>query len=117
MSGGSLSSGRWLLIDDDARVIGTADEPPPDAKRVELPGRLLLPGLVNGHSHAFQRVLRGRTEYLDSANEADDFWSWRERMYRAAEWLTPEEIYLASRHAFLEMALAGITTVGEFHYL
>jgi formimidoylglutamate deiminase len=82
-----------------------------------LRGRALLPGLVNAHSHAFQRLLRGRTEYVASGTAGDDFWSWRERMYQAATALGPEDVYVASRHAFLEMALAGITAVGEFHYL
>ena len=83
---------------------------------VRLKNRALLPGLVNAHSHAFQRVIRGRTEYRTS-NEKDSFWTWREMMYSAATRLTPEDIYDASRMAFLEMALSGITAVGEFHYL
>jgi formimidoylglutamate deiminase len=78
--------------------------------------RATLPGLVNAHSHAFQRVIRGRTEYRTS-NEKDSFWTWREMMYSAAARLTPEDIYDAARMAFLEMALSGITAVGEFHYL
>jgi len=61
-------------------------------------------------------VIRGRTEYRTS-NDKDSFWTWREMMYSAAARLTPEDIYDASRMAFLEMALSGITTVGEFHYL
>lgn len=83
---------------------------------VRLQHRAMLPGLVNAHSHAFQRVLRGLTEYGTRAS-TDSFWTWREMMYRAAESLTPDDIYDASRMAFLEMALSGITTVGEFHYL
>ena len=71
---------------------------------------LTLPGFVDAHSHTFQRALRGSTE-------GDDFWSWREAMYGAANALSPDGVYVASRQAFLEMALAGITTVGEFHYL
>lgn len=82
-----------------------------------LKGKLLLPGLVNAHSHAFQRLIRGRTEYVAAGAAADDFWSWREHMYRAAQALTPEELYIASRQVFIEMACAGITAVGEFHYL
>ena len=78
--------------------------------------RARLPGLVNAHSHAFQRVIRGRTEYRTSSDK-DSFWTWREMMYSAAARLTPEDIYDASRMAFLEMALSGITSVGEFHYL
>ena len=90
------------------------------ADQVDQPQRLrnraLLPGLINAHSHAFQRVIRGRTEYR-SSNQTDSFWTWRELMYHAANELAPPDVYAASRMAFLEMALSGITTVGEFHYL
>lgn len=71
-----------------------------------------LPGFVNAHSHAFQRVLRGRAE-----SRGGDFWTWRERMYGAASRLEPEDVRIASRAAFLEMLLAGCTSVVEFHYL
>ncbi|HEY2962148.1 MAG TPA: formimidoylglutamate deiminase [Pyrinomonadaceae bacterium] len=83
---------------------------------IRLTNCALLPGLVNAHSHAFQRVIRGRTEHR-SQHTTDSFWTWREQVYRAANRLTPEELYAASRMAFLEMALSGITAVGEFHYL
>ena len=83
---------------------------------IRLRGRAMLPGMVNAHSHAFQRVIRGRTEYR-SAHAQDSFWTWREMMYAASTRLSPEDIYDASRMAFLEMALCGITSVGEFHYL
>jgi formimidoylglutamate deiminase len=72
--------------------------------------------MVNAHSHAFQRVIRGRTEYRSPA-ASDSFWTWREMMYSAAARLSPEDIYDASRMAFMEMTLSGITAVGEFHYL
>jgi formimidoylglutamate deiminase len=111
---GRLTEGARLAVGPDGRVLEAAPE---DAVVVKLPGRLLMPGLVNAHSHAFQRVLRGRTEFLAPGREADDFWSWRELMYRAANALDPDSLYLVSRQAFLEMALAGITTVGEFHYV
>jgi len=75
-----------------------------------------FPGLVSAHSHSFQRAIRGRTERRTSAS-ADSFWTWREAMYQAANRLTPEDIYAVARMTFLEMALSGITTVGEFHYL
>jgi formimidoylglutamate deiminase len=83
---------------------------------IRLKNRALLPGLVNAHSHAFQRVIRGRTEHR-SHHTTDSFWTWREQMYAAANRLGPEEIYNAARLAFLEMALTGITAVGEFHYI
>ncbi len=115
-SEGRFLEGRALAVDAAGRIVEPALVPA-DARTVALPGRALLPGLVNGHSHAFQRLIRGRTEYVASGREADDFWSWREAMYRAAESLSPDELYVASRQAFVEMALAGITTVGEFHYV
>lgn len=86
------------------------------AKARRLKRRFVIPGLVNGHSHAFQRAIRGRTEFRAAA-EADTFWTWREKMYSAAAKLEPDEIYETARMAFLEMVLSGITTVGEFHYL
>jgi formimidoylglutamate deiminase len=74
-----------------------------------------LPGLVNVHSHTFQRAIRGRTEHR--TGDHDDFWTWREAMYHAATKLSPDDIYDVARMAFMEMALSGITHVGEFHYL
>ncbi|HSJ24679.1 MAG TPA: formimidoylglutamate deiminase [Longimicrobiales bacterium] len=84
---------------------------------VRLPGRALLPGFVNAHSHAFQRLIRGRTQWRPADASVSDFWSWREAMYAAALALEPDDVYTVSRFCFTEMLLAGITTVGEFHYL
>lgn len=113
---GGLARDLLLGVTDDGRV-EIRDTVGPDDTLQRLPGRLLLPGLVNAHSHAFQRVLRGRTEYAATGPGQDDFWSWRELMYRAAERLTPETLHTVSRQAFVEMARAGITSVGEFHYV
>lgn len=82
-----------------------------------LPGRALLPGFVNAHSHAFQRLLRGDTQWRRAGGGESSFWSWRTSMYAVAAVLSPDDLYAAARMAFLEMLLAGITTVGEFHYL
>jgi formimidoylglutamate deiminase len=79
-------------------------------------GRIVVPGLVNAHSHSFQRAIRGRTEQ-PSGSGRDTFWTWREAMYRAANRLSPEDVYDIARMVFLEMLLTGITTVREFHYL
>ncbi|MGV3620835.1 MAG: formimidoylglutamate deiminase [Archangium sp.] len=114
--GGVLQRGVSLLISDDGVVL-PSDANVRDVVDVPMPGRLVVPGFVNGHSHAFQRVLRGRTEFLAKGHERDDFWSWREAMYAAATALSPEQLYDVSRQCFLEMALAGVTTVGEFHYV
>ncbi len=80
-----------------------------------LRGRALLPGLIDVHSHSFQRALRGRAE--SRRRSGPDFWSWRNTMYRCALALTPDDLFDVSRMAFLEMLHAGITAVGEFHYL
>jgi formimidoylglutamate deiminase len=82
---------------------------------VDLPGKALLPGFVNVHSHSFQRLIRGKSE--SRIVSGNDFWSWRGTMYHAASQLDPQDVYDVARMAFLEMALAGTTTVGEFHYL
>ncbi len=90
----------------------------PTAAVVErLPGRALLPGFVNAHSHAFQRLIRGRTQWRPATAPQADFWSWREAMYAAALSLSPVDVFAVSRFCFLEMLRAGITAVGEFHYL
>jgi formimidoylglutamate deiminase len=111
---GRFHSNRTLVCDDAAQIL--SDTGSETEKVIRLKDRALLPGLINAHSHAFQRVIRGRTEYR-TANDKDSFWTWREMMYSAAARLTPGDVYDASRMAFLEMALGGITTVGEFHYL
>jgi len=113
---GELREGWTLEVSEDGRVSGARAGPVPPAA-IRFPNCVMLPGLVNAHSHAFQRLLRGRAEFLQSGHAADDFWSWRELMYQVAAVLDPEQLYVASRQAFLEMALAGITAVGEFHYL
>ncbi|MFK5690643.1 formimidoylglutamate deiminase [Ornithinimicrobium sp. LYQ92] len=76
-----------------------------------LPG-VVFPGLANAHSHAFHRALRGRTH-----DDGGTFWTWRERMYAVAAHLEPDSYLALARATYAEMALAGITAVGEFHYL
>ena len=116
-TGRRFESGLALVCDDQGRIAKLARaEEVKDLPISRLKNRALLPGMVNAHSHAFQRVLRGRTEWRDD-NNPGDFWTWREMMYSAATRLTPEDIYDASRMAFLEMILGGITAVGEFHYI
>ncbi|MFO0875457.1 MAG: formimidoylglutamate deiminase [Phycisphaerales bacterium] len=75
----------------------------------------LMPGFVNVHSHAFQRGLRGRGELFPAG--AGSFWSWREAMYDLVERLDAERIHAISLRCFREMLVAGITAVGEFHYV
>src|SRR5438105_3869928 len=111
LSGGRVLVGAALNVrDGKVESIGA-----PAGEPVPLRGRAVLPGLVTAHSHAFQRAIRGRTEYR--AHATDDFWTWREAMYAAAERLSPDDLYAVSKFCFLEMARAGVTAVGEFHYL
>ncbi len=88
----------------------TVDADPRPADR-RLPG-VVLPGFANTHSHAFHRALRGRTH-----GDGGTFWTWRERMYALAGALTPDTYLDLARATYAEMALAGVTAVGEFHYL
>lgn len=76
---------------------------------------LVLPGMANVHSHAFQRAMAGLAEW--DAGGRDNFWSWREAMYRFAERLDPDTQLSIARFLFVEMLKAGYTSVGEFHYL
>jgi formimidoylglutamate deiminase len=76
---------------------------------------LVLPGLASVHSHAFQRALRGRTQRRSTA--ARSFWSWRGLMFALAAQLSPDELLDIARFAYIELALSGVTAVGEFHYL
>ncbi|GAA5614447.1 formimidoylglutamate deiminase [Streptomyces platensis] len=85
------------------------DTPPPGATALR---GLTLPGLANAHSHAFHRALRGTVQVGTGT-----FWTWREIMYSVADRLTPDTYFALARAAYAEMALAGITCVGEFHYL
>jgi formimidoylglutamate deiminase len=108
-------AGAALTVRDG--MVEAVGEPAAGVEVVALPGRALLPGMVTAHSHAFQRAIRGRTEHRSPAHQHDDFWTWREAMYAAAQRLDPEGLYRVSKFCFLEMVSAGITAVGEFHYL
>ena len=99
-----------LVVVEDGTItrLQHADGSAP-ARRV--PG-LTLPGLANCHSHAFHRALRGHTQA-----EHGTFWTWREQMYELAGELTPERYFALAVEVYAEMRAAGITAVGEFHYL
>jgi formiminoglutamate deiminase len=102
---------RVLVEADGDRIAAVHQGVDPPAGAARLPG-LTIPGLANAHSHAFHRALRGRTH-----RGRGDFWSWRELMYQVAARLDPDRYLELARATYAEMALAGITAVGEFHYL
>jgi formimidoylglutamate deiminase len=112
---GAFVPGRALQIGDDGQVEAVVASDTASDNVIDLPGKALLPGFVNVHSHSFQRLIRGKAE--SRAMSGPDFWSWRGTMYHAAAQLDPQQVYDVARMAFLEMLLAGTTTVGEFHYL
>ena len=109
LGGERAEPGVLVEVDGDRIVAARPGAPPGDAQRL---AGLTLPGLANAHSHSFQRALRGRTHGANGS-----FWTWREQMYALAATLDPDSYLDLARATFAEMALAGITLVGEFHYL
>ncbi|MDQ3311532.1 MAG: amidohydrolase family protein, partial [Actinomycetota bacterium] len=106
---------RDVLIDVDGDRItrvtaATAD--PRAADEATLLHGLTIPGMANCHSHAFHRAIRGRTQ-----RGAGSFWTWREAMYEVAAILDPDTYRDLATATYAEMALSGVTAVGEFHYL
>lgn len=99
------ADGRWQHIQPDTPA-------PPGAQRLAGP---VLPGLVNGHSHAFQRAFAGMAERREQGE--DDFWSWRDRMYRVAGAITPAQLRVVAAQLYGELLRGGYTEVCEFHYL
>ncbi|MUL82978.1 MULTISPECIES: formimidoylglutamate deiminase [unclassified Mycolicibacterium] len=110
LGGDAVADGVTVEVTDGYITAVTADTHHRDSDTA-LTG-LVLPGLANAHSHAFHRALRSRTQ-----RDRGTFWTWRNLMYQAADRLTPESYYQLARSVYAEMVLAGITCVGEFHYL
>ncbi|MEV4319190.1 formimidoylglutamate deiminase [Actinocrispum sp. NPDC049592] len=102
--------GVLIEISGEEIVSVSSDEPRPlDAYRL---AGLVVPGFANVHSHAFHRALRGRTHA-----DGGTFWTWREGMYHLAGRLNPDNYRRLATAVFAEMAMAGVTCVGEFHYV
>ena len=103
-------------IEIDRGLIAAA-KPGSDPKNA-APGSdpgLVIPGMANLHSHAFQRAMAGLTE--SRTQGSDSFWTWRELMYRFAARITPEQMGDVAAYLYMEMLKAGYTSVAEFHYL
>jgi formiminoglutamate deiminase len=108
--GDAVAADVLIEVSGDRFTVVTVGVPaPPDA--VRLTG-LTLPGMADAHSHAFHRALRGRVQA-----DRGTFWTWRTRMYEVAARLDPDSYFALARAVYAEMALAGISCVGEFHYL
>lgn len=114
-------NGAWaqdvlLAVGADGHWLDIAPKATPQALRgAERLGGPVLPGLVNAHSHAFQRAIAGLTERASAGQ--DDFWRWRDRMYSAALRITPEQLEAVAALLYAELLQAGYTQVCEFHYL
>lgn len=100
------ASGHWSAVTPDVPT------PPEGAQRLPSP---VLPGLVNAHSHAFQRAFAGLAERREA--DADDFWGWRDRMYQVALRITPAQLQAIAAHLYIELLRGGYTQVCDFHYL
>ncbi len=114
-----IEDGRFVAVEVRGRsapfvggvTVTKGADPRLTGDRTRLRG-LTIPGLANCHSHAFHRALRGRTQ-----RGRGTFWTWREQMYAVAERLDPESYLALATATYREMVAAGITSVGEFHYL
>ena len=109
----------FIEINADGTITRVSASEPTDwaGVSVERLNGFILPGAPNLHSHAHQRGLAGNAEGGAGANEAENFWSWRTRMYDFALRLSPDDLGAIAEQAYIEMLKAGFTTVGEFHYL
>lgn len=110
--GTHVEPGVALDVTADGRIGALRTEVPAPPPGAEVLRGLTLPGLANAHSHAFHRALRSTVQVGSGT-----FWTWRDFMYKAAQNLTPDSYFALARAVYAEMALAGITNVGEFHYV
>jgi formimidoylglutamate deiminase len=104
-------SDRGFITDVDTSAAERADASP----GIERVKGIVVPGMSNGHSHAFQRAMAGKTEYRLSAR--DSFWTWRQAMYALASRIDPADLQILATQLFVEMLKSGYTAVAEFHYL
>jgi formimidoylglutamate deiminase len=103
------AAGLWSGIEFDAPLASRTGATPLDGP--------VLPGLVNAHSHAFQRAIVGLAERASRSGAGDNFWSWRDRMYSAAARITPDQLEAIATFLYAELLAGGYTQVCEFHYL
>uniref|UniRef100_A0A7E4W237 Amidohydro-rel domain-containing protein n=1 Tax=Panagrellus redivivus TaxID=6233 RepID=A0A7E4W237_PANRE len=110
---GRIQEGLQLKIDANGNIAAVGIDL--NDNFIDLPDIALVPGFVNAHSHAFHRYLRGHSGI--GQNGVDTFWKWREAMYKLVENITYDKLKDMCKATFQEMLTAGITTVGEFHYV
>lgn len=119
-TGTSFERGMRVTVSDRGVIesVRKAGEHEPPATHT-LARRALIPGMISAHSHAFQHAMRATAEIIPKANLQGqrNFWSWRETMYELVDRLDAPSFFAITRHTFEQMRRAGITTVGEFHYV
>src|SRR5258706_15424602 len=113
-----FARGVTATVSDEGFITGIDAAPaddrgtPSGAERID---GIVVPGMPNAHSHAFQRAMAGNTEYRLSAR--DSFWTWRRAMYALANRIDPGDLQILATQLFVEMLKSGYTSVAEFHYL
>jgi formimidoylglutamate deiminase len=116
----ALLPGGWadhvaITLDADGTITSVSENEPVIPQGADLIQGVLVPGMPNCHSHAFQRAMVGLTETRGSSD--DSFWSWRDAMYRLLGSIGPDELQAISEQLYIEMLKLGYTGVAEFHYL
>src|SRR5258708_14858778 len=111
----TVSEGMITAIEASAPTERQPPRAPEFAPEFERVAGIVVPGMPNAHSHAFQRAMAGNAEYRMSAG--DSFWAWRQAMYALANRVGPEDLQIVATQLFVEMLKAGYTSVAEFHYL
>ncbi len=111
-------SNALVTVSDAGSITGVVTAPADGGETLSAAERvdgIVVPGMANAHSHAFQRALAGNTEYRSSAR--DSFWTWRRAMYALANRIEPDDLQTLATQLFIEMLKSGYTSVAEFHYL
>ena len=118
-TGSRFERGVRVIVNAEGVIQSVNRSPGNERVTHTLNRRALLPGMINSHSHAFQHAMRASAEIIPKATlqSQRNFWSWRESMYELVEQLDRRKFLDITRHAFQQMRRAGITTVGEFHYV
>jgi len=125
----ALVQGQWLdnpiiSIDDLGRIgaVRTDSDIDPWSQEAASPKHQIqrisgaaIPGMVNCHSHAFQRAFVGLSEYRTATH--DSFWTWRKLMYQFVQTLTPEDVHSIAKRLYRQLLAGGYTWVTEFQYL
>ncbi len=118
---GILTNTHWMspsfvLLDKQGNITSISDKPQQKSTYEYING-YAIPGITNAHSHAFQYAMAGLTERHQFSNYADDFWSWRDKMYQIALSINPDQLEDIATYLYAEMLRNGYTHVCEFHYL